>query len=63
MESKKMFEEVFKEVSIDEVDDFLGGKWSAEQCAAAALACAASAMGCGSVDATLCEAVMKNCYD
>lgn len=61
MENRKLFEDVFKEVNIDEVDGFMGGKWTAAQCVAAALACAASAAGCGSVDATLCDAVMKNC--
>ena len=62
MESKKLFEEVFSEVDVNDVDDILGGKWSKEQCVAASLACAASAAGCGSVDATLCDAIKKNCY-
>ena len=62
MESKKLFEEVFSEVDVNDVDDVLGGKWSKEQCVADSLACAASAEGCGSVDATLCDAIKKNCY-
>lgn len=62
MENKQLFENVFNEINIDEVDEFIGGKWSKEQCIAASIACAASAAGCGSVDATLCDAIAKNCY-
>lgn len=62
MKSKELFNEVFEEIDLDTVENIDGGKWTAAQCAAAAIACAAS-VGCGgSIDATLCDAVMKNCY-